>query len=252
MMQEIKTSMSHSGRKQYRKHWESFRTFAKQLNVRSLPASAHTVGLYITHLRHMDHRPALKCSTIRTHLSAIASHHKLQGKKDPTKKFLINKLLTSFAKKDLPPNTRKGISRKLLRNLIITAKNVCARNDYITCRLAFSLLYHAALRSSEICYNDNNTHALQCTDIQTTTIKGKRGLKITLHSHKHSKEAPILLYQKKDITCPVKAFKLYRKSRTITSGLLFKHASGETISRNFLAKILKQCLSVLGKKPATV
>ena len=45
----------------------------------------------------------------------------------------------------------------------------------------------------------------------------------------------------------MKAFKLYRKSRTITSGLLFKHASGETISRNFLAKILKQCISVLGK-----
>ena len=210
MMQEIKTSMSHSGRKQYRKHWVSFRTFAKQLNVRSLPASAHTVGLYITHLRHMDHRPALKCSTIRTHLSAIASHHKLRGKKDPTKKFLINKLLTSFAKKDLPPNTRKGISRKLLRNLIITSKNVCARNDYITCRLAFSLLYHAALRSSEICYNDNNTHALQCTDIQTTTIKGKRGLKITLHSHKHSKEAPppILLYQKKRHHMPRESFQI--------------------------------------------
>ena len=102
MMQEIKTSMSHSGRKQYRKHWESFRTFAKQLNVRSLPASTHTVGLYITHLRHMDHRPALKCSTIRTHLSAIASHHMLQGKKDPTKKFLNQQTSDQFCQEKPP------------------------------------------------------------------------------------------------------------------------------------------------------
>ena len=225
-----------------------------KLGLTALSASSYLVGLYITHLRHKNPHKKLRCSTIRSHLSAISYHYKINGLSNPTSAFLISKLLTSFTKQDSAPFSRKAISLSLLAKLI---KSLTAalnnRYDRKLYALAFSILYHAALRSSEVCLTPTSKHTLQTNIVSGKWSWGKRCLKIALHSHKHSTEPPppVLLQARADCTCPVKLYHKYTKVRGPSEGPLLIHSSGDPIIRPSLASVLRQCLGILGKRPSS-
>ena len=56
-------------------------------------------------------------STIKSYLSAISYAHKLKGFNDPTKSFLIDKLLTALSRQQ-PSDIRLPITRSILHQLI--------------------------------------------------------------------------------------------------------------------------------------
>ena len=91
-------------------------------------------------LFHISHFGKLACSTIKSYLSAISYVHMLKGFNDPTKSFLIDKLLTALSRQQ-PSDIRLPITRPILHHLIrsLTFSNSSAFQSFL-----FSAMFHVA------------------------------------------------------------------------------------------------------------
>ena len=82
-------------RKNYQRAWATFNDFYKKFYHSAdpeLPLTAPTLALFFAYL----HARKLAPSSIKSYLSAIGYVHKMKGLPDPTKAFLIEKLLTAL------------------------------------------------------------------------------------------------------------------------------------------------------------
>ena len=82
----------------------------------------------------------LACSTIKSYLSAISYVHKLKGFNDPTKSFLIDKLLTALSRQQ-PSDIRLPITRPILHHLI---RSLTFSNSSAFQSLLFSAMFLVA------------------------------------------------------------------------------------------------------------
>ena len=148
IIQDLESAFSISANSQYKRNWNNFADFMHHLGKSPLPTSSYNVALYVTHVRHNE---KIKSTTLRSRLSAIAHYHKINSRNDPTKDFIISKLVKSHAKKDNLSPTRKGISFKLLTKLVTILSSVSTGHcDFLLFRVISTFMYYAALRSSEI------------------------------------------------------------------------------------------------------
>ena len=249
MNKDLQEALSTRAHIQYSKHWASFYQFAtKHLKRPSLPASANTLALYTTHLHHTN----LQSSTIRTHLSAIAFYHKINGFTSPTSSFLVTKLLTAYSKRDSTPKTRQPINHHLLTQMF-EHLNMSNLNRYnkILYKAVFSLMYHAALRVSEVAPAAYTLHHLHANQLTFKHHDGVTKLHIAFHSYKHNTNANtnIILPPKSHIICPVKAYRSYQKLRPRSSPLAFCNRDATPLNRRQIASQLKYTLSQLGFNP---
>ena len=205
MNQSLKHLLAVKSLSQYTNKWLMFKRFMKAHSLgRRLPASSYAISLYVTYL----HKLGYVTSTINLHLSAISYKHKLFGvHKDllPTKSFRVKQLLKSFKKSEHDAPRRKPIGKLMLSAIIdsVHRSHISTYNKALY-SAAFTLLYHAALRSGEICYTSYANHSLHFSHIR---IKGSddRYLKVKLPSYKHSisKPTPILVKATHNNICPV-------------------------------------------------
>lgn len=135
--------------------------------------------------------------------------------KSPTKSFLVCELLSSCKRSDSPSIQRKAIQRRMLRH-IIESYNNHSENAFMStlyCAI-FSLIYHAALRCSEVCQMLSTSHTINFEDISWVGPKSQF-LKISMRSYKHSDSIPlpIKLGPPGDATCPTALYKKYASLR---------------------------------------
>ena len=150
MIQDLESTFSISANSQYKRNWNNFADFMHHLGKSPLPTSSYDVALYVTHVRHNE---KIKSTILTSRLSAVAYYHKINSHSDSTKDFIISKLVKSHAKKDNLSPTRKGISFKLLTKMVTILSSVSTSHyDFLLFWVIFTFMYHAALRSSEICF----------------------------------------------------------------------------------------------------
>lgn len=233
----------------YAKAWRQFRHFCQtHFEVTKFPASKRQVALYVTHLRHTG----LKASSIRTHLSAIAFYHKIKDLDNPTDSFIVRKLLQGYAKKDIPIRTRKPITQKVLRKVIksIHAHTADAYTSALFCAI-FSLMYHAALRVSEVCSSSNSDHTLQVN--QAIMVGSGRKCRVTIcfksYKHQSHPSTPLIVHTTNDNTCPVTLLQKYLRLRGTGSGPLFRATTGDPVHRSEIAEELKHHIGLIGQNP---
>ena len=100
----------------YSRAWTVFRDFYEHFvspHSIKLPLSTATIALFSSYLRARK----LAASTITAYLSAISYVHKMKGLRDPTKAFLIQKLLIAVSKQR-SPDTRLPITKPVLFQLV--------------------------------------------------------------------------------------------------------------------------------------
>ena len=95
IIQDLESAFSISVNSQYKSNWNNFAECMHHLGKSPLPTSSYDVALYVTHVRHNE---KIKSTTLRSRLSAIAYYHKINSHNDPTKDFIISKLVKSHAK----------------------------------------------------------------------------------------------------------------------------------------------------------
>ena len=201
--------------------------------------------MYVTYL----HECGFKTSTIKTHLSAISFVHQVLNLKNPTRTFVIQKILNRYSKLDSPPAVRNPISAKLLKRLVCSVKSsVHHRYTKVLLISLFTLMYHGVLRCSEICYSAITSHTLQYNQIYLVHHHSKPALKIKFTSYKHSgqKITPLLICSTFDHICPVKAFIKYQALRGTHEGPLFCDQYRNPISRQQLLSYMHHHLSLVG------
>ena len=112
----LNSTLTASSRRLYQRAWVVFRQFYAHLYGSTnppLPLPPTCIPLFISYLSFRK----LACSTIKSYLSAISYAHKLKGFNDPTKSFLIDKLLTALSRQQ-PSDIRLPITRPILHQLI--------------------------------------------------------------------------------------------------------------------------------------
>ena len=91
----LHSAISQGSHRTYQRAWTVYAKFAQQcVSVDALvfPLSVNSVARFIAHLSARQFAP----STISTYISALSYVHKLHGHADPTKAFLILKLLSAI------------------------------------------------------------------------------------------------------------------------------------------------------------
>ena len=141
----LQDSYHSSTMSKYQKNWHDFSRFSSLYNIKS-PSKTEHVALYISHL----HRIGYKVSTIHSILSGLSFRYKITNEPDPTKSFLINRLLIGAKKSESKVPQLKPIRKILLFSIVdnirFTMKITCKQT---LLKALFILAYSACLRIGE-------------------------------------------------------------------------------------------------------
>ena len=110
------SALTFGSKKAYQRTWGSFQIFYNRFywpSTPQLPVSSSQLALFISYLSAKKLAP----STITSYLSAISYVHKIKCYTDPTKYFLIHKLLTAVSRQRLA-DLRLPITRPVLHEVI--------------------------------------------------------------------------------------------------------------------------------------
>ena len=129
----------------YKGIWKSFRTFAGVEPDWAFPSLPQMLAQYGVCLLDQGYKPA----TVATHLAGVGWWHKIKGREDPSRNYLVKRLLIGMAKEGPPPKQATPIRLSRLRDVLEQLPVVANAYDAKLFRAAFLLAYFASLRVSE-------------------------------------------------------------------------------------------------------
>lgn len=112
----LNSVLSSASCRAYHRSWGLFTKFYQRFfktNSIHLPLSSATMALFISYLDARKLAP----STITSYFLAISYVHKMKGIVDPTKTFLVKKLLTAVYRRK-PSDVRLPISKVALHDIV--------------------------------------------------------------------------------------------------------------------------------------
>lgn len=247
----LHSSLSKQSRKQYSRAWVVFTEFYTRYQnaVLHLPVSTASIALFISFLCAKGLAP----STINSYLSAIAYVHKIQGYYDPTKSFLIEKLLVALGRRS-QADIRMPISRPLLYELVRalqhTSTSAYGRSLF---GAMFMIAFYGFFRIGELsCKSKKHTTAVVQFN-QVTFLKHSdrvTAVKIVITKFKHNtNNRPFIITIESEpfeAFCPVQVLLAYIKLRGYNQGPLFASAAGEAISTNSFNIELRRTVNFCG------
>ena len=251
LVEHLKLLLQFPGsRRTYQRAWTVYATFAEQFGLSdhlTFPLSVNSVALFIAHLSTKRLAPA----TISTYISAISYVHKLKGYADPTKVFLIFKLLSAIESRSRP-DVRLPITLPVLRLLVDALKQSLFYHRTLFTAM-FLTAFYGFLRIGEITCKttSSGTSVLQHQDLSFLLHKGEViAAKLTLTSFKHNRSGRPFYIHILQLTssecCPVQALKSFCILRGSGSGLLFTLPDGSSVSTHHFSQALNNCLTFCG------
>ena len=242
----LSSALTEGTRRSYQRAWVVFRQFHAQFYGSPNPVC---LPLYISYLSFRK----LAYSTITLHLSAISYAHKLEGFCDPTKSFLIQKLLTALSRQR-HSDIRLPITRPVLHELIRSLKYT---NSSAFQRALFSAMFLTAFyglfRIGEL---STKSTRFACSVVQYRDLKilSREGIpctaKITITDYKHNSDHrpfDILITRDDSVPfCPVKTLLGYCKVRSNRPGPLFCNSDQSPITVHQFNTELQRCLQYCG------
>ena len=225
--------------------WRSFVSFAKKENLAYvMPLSTNALLAFI-----LDLGDKFCHSTVVSMTSAISFFHKINLLEDPTKSFLVTRVLkgVGLASTKMP---LKPMTREVLTHLINALPYVFPGYKGISLKAILILAYHGAFRLGELVRSNDLRHTIGLENVNFEPIDGKRGVSIYLRSSKTAKRpASIVIKAQDDPLCAVEAMSRYRKVRPKVGGPFFVNAEGVPETRDRVVRSFKACLSVVGYNP---
>ena len=245
----LHSAISRGSRRIYQRAWTVYAKFAQQcvsFDALVLPLSVNSVALFIAHLSARQFAP----STISTYISALSYVHKLHGHADPTKAFLILKLLSAIKSRSRP-DVRLPITLPVLHLLVDTLAHVSSSLYQRTLfKAMFSTTFYGFLRIGEMASKstDLGQSVLRHQDLSFPLNKGEVvAAKLTLTTFKHNRSGrPChihILRQAGCGYCPVQALVEFCNLRSNRPGPLFTLSDGSAVSTNLFSQVLNQCLT---------
>ena len=248
----LSSALTEGTRRSYQRARVVFRQFYAQFYGSSnptLPLSPVCLPLYISYLSFRK----LAYSTITLHLSAISYAHKLGGFCDPTKSFLIQKLLTALSRQrhaDIRLPITRLVLHELVRSLEYTNSSAFQRTLFSA---MFLTAFYGLFRIGELSTKSTRLacSVVQYRDLQILSREGDPcTAKITITDYKHNSDHrpfDILITRDDSVTfCPVKILLKYCKIRGNRPGPLFCNSDQTPITTSQFNTELQRCLQYCG------
>lgn len=248
----LSSALTEGTRRSYQRAWAVFRQFYAQFYGSpnpTLPLSPVCLPLYISYLSFRK----LAYSTITLHLSAISYAHKVGGFCDPTKSFLIQKLLTALSRQrhsDIRLPITRPVLNELVRSLEYTNSSAFQRTLFSA---MFLTAFYGLFRIGELSTKSARfaCSVVQYRDLQILSREGVPcTVKITISDYKHNSDHrpfDILITRDDSVSfCPVKTLLNYCKVRGNRPGPLFCNSDQTPISVYQFNTELLRCLQYCG------
>ena len=186
-------------------------------------------------------------------MSGISFHHKVSDLHDPTKSFVVKKLLEGCKRIRHSNDIRAPITTTILGKIFSILPQICLSSyEAKLFRAAYSLAYFGLMRVSELAY----TNALQAdrplfySDI---TITGRAtAMLISIRISKTNQRGPATTIKIPGLCnnelCPVKAMQDFLKFRPSGSQhkYLLCHSNGSPLTRSQFSGVLVKSVRALG------
>ena len=192
-------------------------------------------------------------STITSYLSAISYVHKLKGLLDPTKSFLIQKLLTALGRRQ-PVGIRLPVTRPVLHELVraLSFTNSSAFQCSLVSAL-FLLAFYGLFRIGELTAKSDRfaSSVVQFGNLTFLSRNGRTHVaKITISEYKHNtSRRPFDILIAREVCSAfflVLALIQYSEFRGPSSVPLFCHADQSPILTHHFNVELQRCLAYCG------
>lgn len=242
----LNNSMAPQSWRTYDNAEKSFCNFRFQYNLPNIwPVPHYDLINFIAHLSVSGQSP----STVSTYVSAISYLHKIRGMSDPTKLFIIGKMIEGLKRKKSKTDARSPITLNLLHQLIPALSSVCSSQyESVMFKAAFSLAFHAFLRVGEFTAaskSDTSGRALKISDITFSNTNENLTLRIreSKTDQRGYTSTLFLTSMRNKNMCPVSSLKSYVSMRpTQSNSQLFIHYNGSPLTRYQFCSVLKKSL----------
>lgn len=248
----LDSALTAGSKTSYQRAWGVFQRFHQRFYgsaTLSLPLPSSQLTLFISYLSAKK----LAHSTITSCMSAISYVHKLKGYRDPTKTFLIHKLLTALSRQrsvDLRLPITRPVLHELVKSLRHTNSSAFQRGLYSA---MFLLAFYGFFRIGELAAKSADCAAsvIQFRDLTFLVKDGQPQMIkiiITVFKHNTNKKPFEILIEREDTLpfCPVQALVEYCKTRGAQPGPLFCHPNLAPITVYQFNTELSQCLKFCG------
>lgn len=215
-----------------------------------LPLALSTIALFISYLFAQGKAPR----TISTNLSAISFLHKWHGLQDPTKEFLVNKLVAGAYRLRPLSDLRLPITKPILQSLIKALESLLKGYNCTLFQTMFAFAFHTYARIGEITISGNySRNVLALSDVSLITTRSQiLEAKVAFRHFKHNLTGAVHYISFRATAgpyCPVSLLIQYLRKRGNTSGMLFCDVTGNPIRRTNFDTQLKSALSFCGLSP---
>jgi len=218
----------------YAADWRIFTAWCAAHGVDALPATPHTVALFLADL---NGRP----STLRRKLAAIAVMHRATGHDSPTEHGVVRATFAGIRReRGVAPRAKTALLVDELRAAIATCGE---RRIDVRDRALVLVGFAGALRRSELV-------GLDVDDVSFETA----GIVLRLRRSKTNQEGELeevaVLYGSDPQTCPVRALQAWLGTGAITEGPLFRAVdrAGRISSGRLTARIVGERVKTIGAR----
>ena len=231
----------------YKRAWAVYNQFHSNCISSStlpvMPLSIAQISSFIAFMHILGYAP----STRVTYISALGYFHKLSNVIDPTKNFVVQKLLAGSFKNSPSVDSRLPITLIVLYRLIEDIQHyVPVKYNRLLLSAMFTVAFFALLRIGELTISIHGDIILHLKDLK---VKNDH-FELHLTRYKHSKnKGPIsipLVRQNNPILCPVRNLHAYLNIRGFAPGPLFCYSTGKHIPRSFFVKYLNLGIRFIG------
>ena len=248
----LHSAITEGSRKTYQRAWTTYVDFSSEFcesHASLLPVSVNNLALFISYLSARK----FASSTISTYVSALGYVHKLANFPDPTKNFLVQKILAAHSKLYSAPDVRLPITRGVLQRLVLALNHT---NSSAYQRLLFQTMFLVAFygffRVGELTAKGANLKPF--VQIQNLHFQLKDScvtaatIVIADYKHNFSRRPFSVLLDCATGTdfCPVNYLQRYCSMRGTTPGALFCFADGSPVKTSHFTQQLRQALNFCG------
>ena len=243
----LQASLAEGTHRAYQGGVTSFNKFRASAGYQqSWPAPCHQVVAFIAALSLEGKAPA----TIKSYIAGLAYIHKINGWEDPTKLFIIQKLLEGSQRLNGRVDKRVPITFPVLVDILSMLDRACA-SSYETAlfRGAFLLTFFGFLRVGEVTLKSRLTgsgRAILISDV----FMDRDVLQVRIRYSKTDQlgKSTMIVIRRlpNNAHCPVAAIAYFLSMRPAAPGPLFIHLDQSPLTRFQFQSVLNRTLSYAG------
>ena len=246
------SAITEGSRKTYQRAWSTYVDFSTEFcesGASLLPVSVNNLALFISYLSWRK----FASSTISTYVSALSYVHKLANFPDPTKQFLVQKILAAHSKLYSSPDVRLPITRSVLQRSVLALNHTnSSAYQRLLYQTMFVVAFYGFFRVGELTAKGANLKPL--VQIQDLHFQFKdncvTAATIVITDFKHNSDrrpfSVVLHCASGAEFCPVNYLQRYCAMRGTIPGALFCFSDGSPVKTSHFTQQLRHALNFCG------